>query len=396
MKDERCSPAFSLMTGGPFNRILCRTGLADPVTGQLRMRAILVLPLLLWLPVYLLTALSGHANVPGLSLAFLSDYNVHGRLLFALPLMLLAEMLTERSMTPVSMRFRSNGLIPAASQSRFSEILMSTNRLRQAVWPELLLVAVVYVIGIGFMWRAIWAIDAGSWYRPAAGEAWPLSLAGYWYVLVSLPVFQFVLCRWYVRLLIWFRFLWQVSGIPLALQPSHPDRRGGLGFLSTAINGFLMLAAALGAQLSGHLATEVFVFGQSLLSYKDVVLAMVLLVLAIMLGPLLVLSPQMIHAKRSGLASFGVLASHYIASFDDKWLPRSARPEPDGLLGNSDIQSLADLGGSYDMVRAMRPTPVSKEDLVSFTAMTLLPILPLMLAALPLEQIVKRLMSVLF
>ena len=77
-------------------------------------------------------------------------------------------------------------------------------------------------------------------------------------------------------------------------------------------------------------------------------------------------------------------------------LLRSARPEPDGLLGNSDIQSLADLGGSYDMVRAMRPTPVSKEDLVSFTAMTLLPILPLMLAALPLEQIVKRLMSVLF
>ncbi len=79
-----------------------------------------------------------------------------------------------------------------------------------------------------------------------------------------------------------------------------------------------MLAAALGAQLSGHLATEVLVLGQSLLSYKGVVLAMVLFVLAITQGPLLAFSPQMTHARRAGLASYGLLAARYIASFDGK------------------------------------------------------------------------------
>lgn len=360
------------------------------------MRAILVMPLLLWIPVCILAVVGGHARDPGLSLPFLSDYNVHGRLLFALPLMLLAEMLTERSMAPVPERFQSIRLIPEPSQQRFADILRSTQKLRRAAWPELLLVAVVYCIDIAFVWQALSNLDVGSWYRPAAGETRPLSMAGYWYVLVSLPVFQFVLCRWFVRMLIWFRFLFQVSSIPLALQPSHPDRRGGLGFLSTAVNGFMVLAAALGAQLSGHLATEVLELGKSLLSYKEVILAMVLLALVVTLGPLLVFTPQMMRARRVGLAAFGLLASRYIASFDGKWLPRGASPRPDELLGTSDIQSLADLGSSYDMVRAMRPTPVSKEDLGSFTAMTLLPLLPLALAALPLEQIVKRLMSVLF
>lgn len=384
------------MTGGPFNRLLCQTGLADPVTCRLRMRAIIMIPLLLWLPVFAMAILDGQALGGSLSLPFLLDYNVHGRLLFALPFMLLAEMLTERFMEPVLVRFQSLKLVPQASQHRFTNIALSMERLRQATWPEVLLIMLVYSIGIVFAWRAVSDLDVGSWYRPAAGEPWRLSLAGWWYVLVSLPLFQFVLCRWYVRLLIWFRFLWQVSGIPLAFQPSHPDRCGGLGFLSTAVRGFLVLAAAHGALLSGHLATEVLTLGQSLIGYKEVVFAMVLLVLTITLGPLLVFSPQLRCTRRSGLVSYGLLASRYISSFELKWLHRGADATPDRVLGSADIQSLADLGNSYDLVRAMRPTPISKEDIGSFAAMTLVPLLPLVLATLPLEPVVKRLMGILF
>ena len=52
---------------------------------------------------------------------------------------------------------------------------------------------------------------------------------------MSLPIFQFLLCRWYFRLFIWARFLWQVSRIDLSLVPTHPDRVGGLGFLSDTV-----------------------------------------------------------------------------------------------------------------------------------------------------------------
>jgi hypothetical protein len=36
----------------------------------------------------------------------------------------------------------------------------------------------------------------------------------------------------YFQLFIWFLFLWRVSRLDLRLTPSHPDRAGGLGFLS--------------------------------------------------------------------------------------------------------------------------------------------------------------------
>jgi hypothetical protein len=57
--------------------------------------------------------------------------------------------------------------------------------------------------------------------------------------------------RWYFRIFIWMRFLWQVSRIELSLVPTHPDRVGGLGFLGNTVYAFTPLAVAHGAQLAG-------------------------------------------------------------------------------------------------------------------------------------------------
>ena len=67
---------------------------------------------------------------------------------------------------------------------------------------------------------------------------------------MSLPLFQFLLVRWYFRLFIWGRFLWQVSRIQLALIPSHPDRCAGLGFLSTIHETFAPVLIAQGDRKS--------------------------------------------------------------------------------------------------------------------------------------------------
>jgi hypothetical protein len=67
-----------------------------------------------------------------------------------------------------------------------------------------------------------------------------------WFGYVSLSIFQFLLCRWYFRLFIWTRFLWQVSRIDLRLVPTHPDRVGGLGFLADTVYAFIPLLIAHG------------------------------------------------------------------------------------------------------------------------------------------------------
>ena len=118
---------------------------------------------------------------------------------------------------------------------------------------------------------------------------------------VSLPLFQFLLLRWYFRLFIWARFLWQVSRIELSLIPTHPDRLGGLSFVAGQVYAFAVLAVAHGALLAGNLANRIFFTGASLPQYKAEIAVMVVFMLCIVLGPLLVFTPQLSQVKRTGL-----------------------------------------------------------------------------------------------
>ena len=49
--------------------------------------------------------------------------------------------------------------------------------------------------------------------------------AGYWFMLVSAPIFQFILVRWYYRFFLWFWFLWRVSRLELRCVASRGGRR---------------------------------------------------------------------------------------------------------------------------------------------------------------------------
>jgi len=90
----------------------------------------------------------------------------------------------------------------------------------------------VYTLGL-WLWHSRIGLDTSTWYAMPGGR-WHLTPAGYWYVFVSIPILQFILLRWYMRLFIWFRFLWQVSRINLNLIPTHPDRCAGIALLPVA------------------------------------------------------------------------------------------------------------------------------------------------------------------
>ena len=66
------------------------------------------------------------------------------------------------------------------------------------------------------------------------------------------------------------------------------------------------------------------------------------------------------------------------------------------MVGSGDIQSLADLGNSFEVVRTMRLAPVTKEAILQLAAATLAPVVPLALTVMPLEELLKRLLGILF
>ena len=313
----------------------------------------------------------------------------------ALPLLIAAELVVHRRMRSLVKLFLERRLIPEGGMARFEAAIASAFRLRNSVLAEVLLIALVYGVGVLIVWRHYMVLGTTTWYATPSSDGSTLSLAGMWYGYVSLPIFQFLLCRWYFRLFIWTRFLWQVSRIELSLIPTHPDRVGGLGFLSKTAYAFGLLVFAHGALLAGQLANRIFYLGAALPDFKGEIALMVVFVLALVLGPLLVFAPQLAQAKRTGLREYGTLAERYVREFDAKWL-RGGAPADEAFVGSGDIQSLADLGNSLEVVRTMRLVPVTRDMIIRLAVVTLAPIAPLALTMMPLEELLKKLAGILF
>ncbi len=385
---------FSLVLGGPLYQLWRGAHLAGD-TLQLLHRRIIASVILVWVPLLLLSIAHGQAWGNSVALPFLYDVELHVRLLLGLPMLIVAELVVHLRMRPVVHAFLERGLIRDSDRAQFDAAIASALRLRNSIAAEVLQITFVYFVGVGFIWRTQVALDVDSWYGASANGQWQPSPAGWWLGLVSLPLVQFLLLRWYFRLFIWTRFVWQVSRLGLRFQPMHPDRCGGLGFLAVISQAFWPFLLAQGLFLAGMIANRIFYAGAALVEFKVELIGIVAVLVFAILGPLLVFAPQLTAVKRRGLREYGTLAQRYAREFEDKWV-RSGAASDEPLLGSADIQSLADLGNSFEVVKGMRPVPFTMQTVAQLAVITLAPVVPLMLTMISLEQLLERFLKVVF
>jgi hypothetical protein len=298
-------------------------------------------------------------------------------------------LIVHRRIRPVVKRFVERGVVTAADTPKFSAAIEAAARARNSRCLEFGLILFVLTVG-HWIWRHGAALGAASWYATPDTAGIHLTLAGYWFCFVSIPLFQFILLRWYLRLAIWFQLLWRVSRLNLRLLPTHPDRAGGIGFVGRSSYAFAPILFAQGTLLAGLIASRIFYQGESLISFELSIVALVGFFVLVILGPLTVFTPHLARTKRSGLSEYGTLATVYVADFDEKWLRGGAKREE--ILGTPDIQSLADLGNSYAVVREMRLVPFTLTDVARLAITTAAPAFPLLLTIMSLEEIVTRLL----
>ncbi|MGZ5055450.1 MAG: hypothetical protein ACXWAT_10990, partial [Methylobacter sp.] len=275
-------PDFSLVQGGPLFQFFLRTRLSTNALGWLK-RRIIILSMLTWLPLLLLTLLSGQALDGGLKIPFLYDLETHVRFLLSLPLLLLTELIVHRKLLPLVWHFTDRGIITAETRPRFEAHIASALRLRNSLLIEIALL--VFVLSIGHLfWFEEARVSVSTWYAVESPPKLQLSPAGYWFVYFSLPLYQFLVFRWLFRIFIWTRFLWQVSRLDLCLVPTHPDGAAGLGFLEESAYAFIPLMISQSLLLAGMIAARIFYVGDVLLAFKAEIISAVVLLLLIVLG----------------------------------------------------------------------------------------------------------------
>ncbi len=385
-------PDFSLVLGGPLYQLYLRTRLARP-TLELVVRRMVGISLICWLPLLVLTGVAGRLT-SGVPVPFLRDPEVHIRLLAALPLLIAAEVLVHRRMRTIVGQFLDRGIIANEDRARFEGLIASAMRLRNSVAIELVLLLFALTVGY-WMWRQNISLTVSTWYAVMDGAGAHLTAAGYWYAFVSLVFFRFILYRWIFRLFLWYRFLWKVKALPLHFNLYHPDRAGGLGFLSGSVLAFAPVLIAQTMMLAAIILDRILFAGQKLPVFKMEIGGAVLFLMLLVIVPLTFFAIQLDEMGRSAKREFGTLASHYVNDFRIKWV-KGGNVAAEPLLGTSDIQSLADLANSYAVVSDIRVFPINKRTLIRLFIMVILPILPLTLTMIPLDEIIRGLFKLVF
>lgn len=382
--------AFSLWCPTPLQRFYYWLHLADDSL-ELAKRRMFVVAAVAWLPLFLLSAI-GRRVYTGEPVPFLLDLDVQTRLLVALPLLIAGEVVVHRRMPIVVRQFVERRIVTGEARVAFDAAAGSALALSRSATAEILLLVCVYTFGLSIPSSTASLLGA-SWYAQPSDGSMILTPAGWWFFIVSRPLFQFVLLRWYYRFFVWNRFLWQVSRLRLHLIPTHPDRRGGLGFVFGLEDAFAPFLAAHGALVAGRVANGVIHGGLTIRHFELELIGIPAAAILLVLCPDFIFAPTLWRTRLTGLRQYGVLAQRYVREFEHKWLPRQT-PSSEGLLGSADIQSLADLANSFDVIQQMRLLP-ARDTILRLALFAAAPLAPLPLAVVSGRELLERLVKML-
>jgi len=383
---------FSLVRGGLLYQCLLYLRLMRPNLEPLYCRA-LFFALLAWLPLLVLSAVQGMAWGGSIKVPLLYDLTEMTRFLLSVPLLIMAERVVDYRSNEVIRHFIESDLIDEEELPQYEAIVRKTMAMVKALPVEGIIVVLVILNTIFLPFEFSELTTTWQFLVSSAGpERTP---AGWWYLAVSIPIFQFLMGRWIYRYLVWCSFLWRVSRLKLRLIATHPDRVGGLAFLGVLQVKFCPIIFALAALVSGYVGREILFGGASLQQYQMMILGDILFLVLIFLGPYLVFSMQLFKAKERGFLAYSGLANDYTFSFHRKWI-RKENPNGEQLLGTSDIQSLADISNSFAIVRDMRIVPFDLQTtIVPFATCAIIPFLPLLFLVFPVQEIVVKFMEIL-
>jgi hypothetical protein len=189
--------------------------------------------------------------------------------------------------------------------------------------------------------------------------------------------------------------LWRINRLDLQLTPTHPDLAAGLGGFGEAHMALAPLSVGISAMLAASFAEETLYAGADVSRFVLPLTGTVCTTVLLIVAPLLTFAPRLIRVRQEGLLEYGTLAARYVRAFDDKWIRHKTQPrEP--LLGSADLQSLADLTNSFEVIRSMRIVPIALFQVLVLVAATALPALPLALFILPFNELVLKVLGAVF
>src|SRR5688572_12884826 len=213
----------SFICRGPFHALLRRLGLLD-AEALPTLATGLLFAAFSWLPLAVFAVLERGLQEAPSGPGFLADFNAYARCLIGPFVLIVTERITEARLGRLLESFSQAGLLPESSRGDFRVLLQTAGRRSGSALAEILLLGAAFVLSFSWVNHSI-LVSGGFWAGVPANGSVEYTLAGWWLLLVSLPLFFFLSLRWLWR----FAALTAVLGNPPAAARARADPSGPRG-----------------------------------------------------------------------------------------------------------------------------------------------------------------------
>lgn len=377
-------PEPSLFRGGPVYRAQLTARLINEGEWN-HVRRVIIAVAVAWVPLVQLTAFF---NPSGLG-SLLTSYRVYSRAFIAIPVLLLGQQFMESRFRMTVRAIIDAHLLREREQRRMDEIVASVIRLRDSFLPEALIL-ILLVVHTVTAFKGL--VDATPWLSYGTPPDLHLTAAGWYAVVVSTTIFQFLLGLSLWKWLLWTIFAFRLSTLNLNLVPTHPDGHGGLGFLGLTPVAFAPVSFAAATVIGATWRHDILEHGVKLMSFRLDAIVLAILVAVIALGPLAFFVPRLTELRLQGILDYGALGQIQSVDFHEKWIRLRAGHETE-FLAAPESSSLADFGSASQKVAELKPFPADRGALIALAISVAVPMLPVILAVIPLIIVLKDLLN---
>jgi hypothetical protein len=382
---------FSIIKGGLLDRLLFKLHIAIP-NSESSLRKIIFFIAIAWLPLVLLSLLEGLFFEKAVDIPFVVDFAIHIRLVVALPLLFLAESIVDNRVKITLNQFNHSGLLTETGRLKFEKAKTIADQMCESFWAESIIILLIISNLIFRVFNNDIALS--TWAFPETSDTAKLSLAGYWAVFLSFPIFQFIFLRWFWRWIIWFRLLHLISRSDLHLIPAHPDKSGGLGFLGESPLPFGMFTFVLSIVFSSILAERLLFQNFVVQDFREEIIVFVMLCITINIAPLVTFMKPLTRARMKGISDYHALIAKHHQNFESKWIKKEKQLE-ENILGNADASSMADISTVYNLVESMTLFPFNLRTMFLTIIISIIPVAFLFVMQLPFSEVLKLLAGIL-
>lgn len=336
-----------------------------------------------WVPLLVLSTIENALYELSPTQSFIHDYAVHMRFLVALPLLLLSCLNSGSKIRKILQHFIDANIIEETERGKFQDQIADAMRLRDSRFAKIILLVFIYTLTF-FYFKTFAALDVETWRTMIIrGDHGP-TRAGWWFMLVSQPLYHYALFYFIYRVLIWARLLFKISRLNLKLSPINGDGIGGLGFVEGSIKTFVLPVFAISTSLAGGMINLVLYDNFQMNQLKILLILLISVYLLLFVGPLFFFTRPLKKAKSFWAYQYGIMLGQIIPEFE------KSNEFRDPHFNSVGYESLDASIALVDRAHSMRIYPMKIKLMIPIVLAMVLPFLPVVALKVPWKVILQH------